>query len=77
MLLPHALVQSEFVITVIDAPCRLIGRLPEVPILVLPQPVMTQLEPAKELSPLVAIPMYPVLALVGMLLKYRVAMSFG
>jgi hypothetical protein len=50
MELPHAEVQAALVITVI-VPCwRTIGRPPEVPMFVLPHPVMTQETPAKLLS---------------------------
>jgi len=57
MLFPHVLAQAALVMTVIVAACRVTGRLPEVPMLVLPHPVMVQLDPAKLLSEDVAMAM--------------------
>jgi len=78
MLLPQVLEQAALVSTVMVPPWRVLGRPPEVPMLVLPQPVIVQLTPAKLVSPVVAMAMGLVLALVGMVADQRMtAISLG
>jgi len=68
---------TAFVIHGMLTPCSWVGREPLVPMFVLPHPVIEHVTPAKLLSPVVAMAMKPVLALVGMLENLSVATSFG
>jgi len=75
--LPQTFAHAAFVMHGMLAPWRTVGRAPLTPMLVLPQPVIEHVTPAKLLAVVAAKVMKPVLAFVGMLAKRRVATSFG